>query len=269
MSQTVSRAIDVLEFCSKRPRELREIAELWGVHRTTALRLVQTLAAGGFVRKDERGRYGVGFRLAALAESALEQFDLRTVVHPYIVELGERVGHTVQFAVVQGSHIVYVDKIEPPDSIHLNTRIGGFVVVHTAGVSKAILANLAPGERDRILSGVTFEKFTDTTLASRKDFEERLEACRSAGWAYDDGEYESFSNCVAAPVWDHAGRVAGGISITTLKAQADLTALQKLLPALLETTAAISAELGWRSSSEDASGADSAAPRAHEAPYAQ
>jgi len=246
VSQTVSRAIEVLEFCSERPRELLEIAQLWDVHRTTALRLVQTLEAGGFVRKDDRGRYGVGFRLAALAESALEQFDLRTVVHPHIVDLSERVRQTVQFAVQQGSRIVYVDKIEPYNSIRLNTRIGGYVVVHTAGVSKAILANLAPTQRDRILNELTFEKFTDTTLTSRAAFEQRLETVKETGWAYDDGEYESISNCIAAPVWDHAGRVAGGISITALKAQTDLVALEDLLPDLLDTTTTISRELGWR-----------------------
>jgi DNA-binding IclR family transcriptional regulator len=242
----VSRAIDVLEFCSERPRELREIAERFGVHRTTAFRLIQALAAGGFIRKDDRGLYGVGFRLAALAESALWQFDLRTVVHPHIVELSERVGQTVQFAVPQGSRIVYVDKIEPPNSIHLDTRIGGFVVVHTAGVSKAIIANLPPDKRDEFLADVTFEKFTEMTITSREAFDDRLEAVRANGWAFDDGEYEAISNCIAAPVWDHAGKAAGGISITTLKPQADLPELKKLLPTLLETTSAISAELGWR-----------------------
>lgn len=246
MPQTVSRAIDVLEFCSERPRKLREIADRFGVHRTTALRLLQALEAGGFVRKDDHGCYGVGFRLAALAESALHHFDLRTLVHPHIVELSRRVGHTVQFAVPQGDRIVYVDKVEPPDSIHLDTRIGGYVVVHTAGVSKAILANMSPDTRERFLREVTFERYTDTTITSRAEFEERLEAARANGWSYDDGEYETISNCIAAPVWDHADRAAGGISITTLKPKVDLATLKKLLPTLLDTTSAISAELGWR-----------------------
>jgi DNA-binding IclR family transcriptional regulator len=248
VSQTVSRAIDVLEFCSDRPRKLQEIADHCGVHRTTALRVIQALAAGGFVRKDEYGCYGVGFRLAALAESALGQFDLRSVVHPHIVALSRRVGHTVQFAVPQGNRIVYVDKEEPPDSIHLDTRIGGFVVMHTAGVSKAILAYLPERTREKYLAEISFERFTDTTITSRPAFEERLAEVHHNGWAYDDGEYEEISNCIAAPVRDHLGRAAGSISITTLKPKTDLTQLRELLPVLLETTGAISTELGNRSS---------------------
>ncbi|MBK8462241.1 MAG: IclR family transcriptional regulator [Nigerium sp.] len=246
MTQTVQRAIDILEFCSARPRKLTEIAETCGVHRTTALRIVQTLMAGGFVRRDDRGLYGVGFRLAALADSALRQFDLRTVVHPWIVELSERLGQTVQFAVPDGDRVVYVDKIEPPNSIHLDTRIGGHVVVQTAGVSKAILAFLDPDRRESILRHVDFVRFTDSTITSKDAFLARLEEVRQNGWAYDDGEYEAISNCVAAPVWDYAGTPAGAISITALKAQLDLSSLKSLLPDLLETTRAVSTELGWR-----------------------
>ncbi|SDN88951.1 transcriptional regulator, IclR family [Cryobacterium flavum] len=246
MSQTVRRAIEILEFCSVHPRELKEVAAEMGVHRTTALRLVQTLTAGGFVRRDELGRYGVGFRLAGLAQRALDQFDLRSVVHPHIVALGDRLGHTIQFAVPQGDHIIYVDKIEPAQAISLNTRIGDFVVIHTAGVSKATLANLPPEQRDAIIAQATFEKFTPTTITARKDFLVLLETVREQGWATDDGEFESFTNCIAAPVWDHANAVVGGISVTAFKNKADLTQLRKLLPELLATTTTISKELGWR-----------------------
>ena len=246
MTQTVRRAIEILEFCSVRPRELKEVAAELGVHRTTALRLVQTLTAGGFVRRDERGRYGVGFRLAGLAQRALDQFDLRSVVHPHIVNLSERVGHTIQFAVPQGDHIIYVDKIEPPQAINLNTRIGDFVVIHTAGVSKATLANLAPEQRDAIIAQASFEKFTPTTITAKEDFLSRLDEVRKQGWATDDGEFESVSNCIAAPVWDHANAVVGGISITAFKNKADLSQLRELLPELLATTTTISTELGWR-----------------------
>ena len=65
----------------------------------------------GFGRADERGYFGVGFRLIGLAQSALEQFDLRSVVHPHIVRLSEQLGHTVQFAVPEANRIVYVDKV--------------------------------------------------------------------------------------------------------------------------------------------------------------
>jgi DNA-binding IclR family transcriptional regulator len=247
MSQTVGRAIDILEFCSEHPRELRDIAGELGVHRTTALRILQTLLAAGFVRKDDYGRYGVGFRLAGLAQSALDQFDLRSLVHPHIVQLSERTNQTVQFAVPQSNRIVYVDKIEPSQGISLNTAIGGFVVIHTAGVSKAILANLDDAARDQIIAGADFEPFNANTITTRDALLERLDRVRETGWATDEGEYDIVSNCIAAPVWNHNHRVAGAISITSFREKADIPALLNHLDDLLATTAKISHELGWRS----------------------
>ena len=245
MAQSVGRAIDILEFCSETPRSLKQLAEMLGVHRSTAFRIAQTLAEAGFVRKNADGTYGVGFRLAGLAKTALDQFDLRTVVHPHIERLGAKIGFTIQFAVVQGSHILYVDKIEPPNSISLNTRIGGFVVIHTAGVSKAILAFLAQRDVSRVLSNATFDKFTDHSITSRDAFIERLDEVRRNGWAYDRGEYESISNCIAAPVRDYSGGVVGAVSITAFREVADIERLLEFLPNLIETTTAVSRELGW------------------------
>jgi DNA-binding IclR family transcriptional regulator len=245
MAQTIGRAIDVLEYCSEAPRSLRQLAEMLGVHRSTAFRIAQTLAEAGFVRKNADGTYGVGFRLAGLAKTALDQFDLRTIVHPHIERLGAEIGFTIQFAVAQGSHIIYVDKIEPPDSITLNTRIGGFVVLHTAGVSKAILAFLTQKEARKILANATFERFTDHTITSLDAFDKVLAEVRESGWACDRGEYEKISNCIAAPVWNYAGQVVGAISITAFREVADIDKLLTYRPRLIDTTTAVSRELGW------------------------
>lgn len=246
MSQTVSRAIDILEYVSLQPRELRVIAAELGVHRTTALRILQTLADAGFVRKDSTGRYGVGFRLAGLAQAALDQFEMGAIVHPHIVRLSELTNQTIQFAVPQGGRIVYVDKFEPSQGISLNTAIGGFVVIHTAGVSKAILANLDAPERERIIANATFEPYNANTMTTREELVSRLERVRETGWATDEGEYDIVSNCIAAPVWGQGDRVVGAISITSFREKADITALTAYLPDLLATTAAISYDLGWR-----------------------
>ncbi|MCB8882621.1 IclR family transcriptional regulator [Acidisoma cellulosilytica] len=253
MAQSVGRAIDILEFCSETPRSLKQLADMLGVHRSTAFRIAQTLADAGFVRRNLDGTYGVGFRLAGLAKTALDNFDLRTVVHPHIERLGAKIGFTIQFAVAQGSHIIYVDKIEPQNSISLNTKIGGFVVIHTAGVSKAILAFLEPKQVDQILANATFEKLTASTITTRDGFLRRLVEVRKNGWASDRGEYETISNCIAAPVRDYSNMVVGAISITAFREVADIDRLVELLPDLIETTTAVSKELGWNGLTEETS----------------
>ncbi|WP_028923284.1 IclR family transcriptional regulator [Pseudonocardia acaciae] len=246
MSQTVARAIEILEYVCIEPRTQSDVAQMLGVHRSTALRLLETLAERGLVRRRGDGRYGVGYRLAGMAQQALDQFDLAQVARPCLTELCRATTHTVHLAVLERDQIVYADKLEPPRSVRLYSQIGLPVSLHTAGVSKAILALLPADRVEAMLAHCTFERHTDTTITDRAAFLAELDAVRERGWSVDDGEFEDYVNCIAMPVRDATGEVMAAVSVTSLKARADLTALEPLLPQLRAVTSTISHELGWR-----------------------
>ncbi|MDV3124230.1 IclR family transcriptional regulator [Mycobacterium sp. 21AC1] len=246
MSQTVARAIEILEYVSTTPRTQTEVAKHLGVHRSTALRLLETLTTSGLVRRWDNGRYGVGYRLAGLAALALEQFDLAKITRPHLQELCEISTHTVHLAVLERDRIVYADKVEPPRSIRLYSQIGQPVCFHTAGVSKAILAYQPENRVRSMLAGHEFERHTDTTITDLEEFVAQLRTTRDNGFAVDDGEFEDYVNCIAMPIRDATGEVLAAVSVTALKARADLESLTRLLPDLGRAVTTISKELGWR-----------------------
>ncbi|WP_030752045.1 IclR family transcriptional regulator [Streptomyces sp. NRRL F-5135] len=245
MSQTVERAIRVLELISESPRHPVDVAASLDVHRTTALRLLRDLCQGGLARKREDGSFAVGYRLAGLAQSALEQFDLRTIAHPHLLELGRKLRLTVHIATVEEGRVFYVDKVDPQSGVRLYSQIGKPVVLHTSGVGKVLLAYMPAEERAHVLDGYAYERFTDATVTTADDFAAQLREIRGRGWATDDGEYEPFINCVAVPVRDGTGAVRTALSVTALKAQVDLARLQELLPTIRTTAHTISRALGW------------------------
>ncbi|MEK8170077.1 IclR family transcriptional regulator [Streptomyces sp. M19] len=220
MSQTVARAIDIIRFVSDRSRTLGEVAERLGVHKSTALRLLQTLEDSGFVRRLPEGGYGMGFELIALGQMALDQVEARSLAHPVLQRLSERYGHTVHLGELVGDRIVYVDKVDGRGSVAMGSRIGLPALTHTAGVAKIITAYQDEPTRARILDAATFESYTPTTITSRAALEREIERARENGWAEDNGEHEDYINCVALPVFDARGRVTHGISITALSAVA-------------------------------------------------
>ncbi|MFJ9040359.1 IclR family transcriptional regulator [Streptomyces sp. NPDC102406] len=247
MSQTVRRAIEILEFVARRPRTQTEVGEHLGVHRSTALRILESLTDGGLARRLPDGRYAVGHRLAGLAHLAAEQFGLTDVAADHLRGLGERCGHTVHLAALEGDRIVYVDKVDPVEGVRLYSEIGRPVPLHTAGVAKAILAHLPRERADALLADCDFAAYTGTTLTRPAAYREALDETRARGWAVDDGEYEDYVNCLAVPVRDSGGEVVAAVSVTALKARADLAALTSgVLPDLAATAETISKELGWR-----------------------
>lgn len=246
MSQTVSRAIEIIRFIGAKPRTLTEVSEHLDVHKSTALRLLQTLVKEGFARQDPSGRYKVGFGLISLASASLDELEIRTIAHPHLQALVDQYGHTVHLAQLVDDEIRYIDKIEGSGPVSMGSRVGLSVDMHTAGVAKAILANLDKGMRERLAKKITFSRFTPTTIVTPARLAEELELTRIRGWAEDDGEKEDYINCVALPIFNARGQVCAGMSVTALKAVAPLVELRRDLPAFQEVAQSISRELGWQ-----------------------
>jgi DNA-binding IclR family transcriptional regulator len=245
MSQTVHRAINIIGFVSEEPRTLSQVGEHLGVHKSTALRLLQTLEQSGFVRHRDDGRWTIGVELIATAQRALDSIDIRAVAHPHLQRLSSLAGQTVHLGQLIGREVVYIDKVDGQGEVRMYSRIGRVASTHASGVSKAIVAFLEPPLIDEILGGIEFARYTKTTVTPLPAFRRELSRIAARGWATDNGEFEEFINCIAAPVRSSDGKVRNAVSIAAPKMVASLTDLEPLVPQLLETTRAISRDLGW------------------------
>jgi len=245
VSQTVERAVAIIEQISEQPASLGEVAERLGVHRSTALRLLHTLERAGFARRGEGGKYAVGTRLIGIATKALDSLDLREVARPHLSRLNEACGHTIHLASLLDGEIVYIDKYEGRTSIRMYSRIGKTAAVHASGVGKAILAQLGADELDELLARATFTRFTGLTITSQDAYRAELAGVRERGYARDDGEFEDVINCVAAAIRSSDGRVRSAISVSAPKMMVPLAELELLVPDLLATAGAISRDYGW------------------------
>ncbi|WP_076473521.1 IclR family transcriptional regulator [Micromonospora avicenniae] len=247
LSQSIRRAIDLIRRSAEHPLSLTEAADVLGVHKSTALRILQTLESARFVRRTGAGTYVLGSGLIELSELALGSMDLRQFAATHLRVLQRETGHTVHLAQLTGDEIIYIDKVDSPafDAVKLPSRIGRAVSIYASAVGKTILAYLPAEERDRLLSHVTYERFTDTTFADRDSLEAELARIREHGWATDNGEHDAYVMCVAAPVRDSRGRVIAAASITAIEVISNLDQLKSSLPLLLETANRISHELGY------------------------
>jgi hypothetical protein len=124
MSQTLQRAINILEMVADEPRRIGDIAAALGVHHSTALRLVHTLRANNLLLQQPDHSYRLGSAVFALANRALEQIELRDVAKPYMRELGDATAETVHLGILESDAVVYVDKVEARQTVRMYSRIG-------------------------------------------------------------------------------------------------------------------------------------------------
>lgn len=245
MSQTVERAISIIEQLARGPASLTDIANELGVHKSTALRLLQTLRNAGFARQQPDGRYTVGVRLIGIAHESLESLDLRDVARPHLTPLHQRCGHTLHLASYIDGDIVYIDKYESRSSVRMYSRIGKTANLHASGVGKVILAHLDPSLRDNLISRMTLTRYTANTITSEARLRAELDAIRERGYGFDEGEYEDFVVCIAAPIRSGDGTAYSAVSITAAKMLTPLDELKQLIPDLVNTVEAISRDYGW------------------------
>lgn len=247
MSQTLDRALTILDLVAEQPRRTNEVAEFLDVHPSTALRLLHTLRRHGFVHENSDHSYRLGASIFRLGFQALEAIDLRTIARPYMEELNRATGETIHLGALEDDEVIYLDKVEATHRVRMQTRIGAISPLHCTGVAKAIIAFLPSTERHRLLSHRDLKSFTPKTITSIDRLEADLAQTRERGFALDEEENEVGIHCVAAPIMSGQGQIVGAFSITAPMSRVDRETLLALTPTLIAATKAVSRQQGWTS----------------------
>lgn len=243
MSQAVRRAGRIVDAIAEEARSVADLANEFGLHRSTMFRELKALEEIGYVRKRGDATYTLGMKLVSLGQQVLSQVSVREAASEPVRTMHSVTGNTVHVAALIGDDVVYVDKVEDDSGVRMYSRVGAPVRLHCSGVGKAILASLRGQSRKRLLSRVTLEKYTSKTITDRDELEAELEVIADQGWAADDGEFEDFVNCVAVPITSSAG-VVGALSVTAIRMVNTLDDLKEFLPLMKRVAGQISRTLG-------------------------
>jgi DNA-binding IclR family transcriptional regulator len=245
MSQSLDRALTLLDGLAEGPRTLDQLAETIGVHKSTVLRLLRTLESHRFVQREGVRYYRLGTALFDLAHRSLEDRDVRRSVEPALRELNAQTGHTVHLASYEDGEVVYIDKFESRHQVRMYSRIGKRAALHCTAVAKVLVAAFPDERRREIAAGITYEKKTENTILTPEAYLSELATVAARGYAVDNSEHEDFIHCVAAPIRGPRGEVLAAMSLSVPKVLLDLDGLLGLVPDLLRAAEKASAECGY------------------------
>lgn len=246
MSQSLAKALQVLVRLGDGPATLDELAAVVGVHKTTVLRLLRTLAEEHFVYRDGAQHYHLGSGVFELSSRGLEQREVRATAAPHLAAFNREHGRTVHLVELDGAEIVYIDKLESHDHVRMASRIGRRAPVHSTAGGKVLAADLSAAELDEVLAAATFRRATPNTITDPGEFRAELARVRAQGWAHDREENEPSINCISAPVRDASGAAVAAVSVSVPDIVGTYEQLLELRPALLAVTERISRDSGWR-----------------------
>ena len=247
--QSVERAADVLELFLTSTAELsvKEISQELALSKSTVHGIIKTLEHRGYLEQNPNDlRYRLGMKLFELGIAVENQLDVGKIARPIIESLVAELKETVHLVVLQRDEVIYIEKVEGPQTLSISSQVGKRAPIHCTGVGKAILAFQGNTEIDRILSNSPLEPYTEYTLTDKEEIKKQLKTIYQQGFSVDDEEIELGLRCVAAPIFNHQGKAIASVSCAAPTMRLENEQLSKVIQGIKQASSEISKCMGYK-----------------------
>jgi DNA-binding IclR family transcriptional regulator len=171
---------------------------------------------------------------------------LREHVQPHLDALNKRTGETVNLMELEGQEIVYVARFPSLHAVSVDLHVGSRLPAFCTAAGRAILSRMEPAEASAHLKAARRTAMTRFTVTDLAELREALDTAREQGYALNNQEAFIGDISVAAPLLDPRGHPLGAVNIAVPSPRWQLDdVLQKLVPQLLKTVAAVNRELRY------------------------
>ena len=212
-TESVERAMSILSaFTTEKPTmTLAEVAEETGLHKSTILRLTNSMAIFGFIQRDEAGRFSVGPSVWRLGLIFRRDFARREHVAPSLKILSEATGETASFYVRNGNERICLYRENSPNLLRFH-------------VEEGMRLRLTTGA-----SGLVLRHFSGEDVGDLSRFNDN-------GTVVSVGETNPNISSIAAPVFNSERELVGALTVSGLATRFDAAARADAIP-LLESLA--------------------------------
>jgi len=238
----VERALSILESLdsSRRGLNISELSRKLGIPKSSAHVIILTLERLGYVQKRKDSlNYSLGLRAYGLGLGMMKNLSISEVALPHMRVLVDEIRLPAHLAIPDGDQGVYIQKVDSPGLIKIDTYVGRRMDLHCTGVGKVLLAYGPEDLLERTLAKQTYIRHTRNTITSPRQLMREVAKIRNQGFAVDDEEEELAVRCVAVPVRHPTGRFAAALSVVGTTEQIPLDAVESTAERLKQTAKAI------------------------------
>lgn len=239
--QSLARGLRILDLIANSGRSLSvtELAQALQIDKSSASRLVRTLANQGYLQLEPgTRRYTLGRRLYHIGWQMLNLMPIRHKARSYLYRLVQETGECAHTAVFAEGKALVIDDVETETTLRVVSGTGRMIPLHCTAVGKALLAFAEVPFQSEL------EAFTPRTITSREQLEAHLQEIRQQGYALDDEEFDEGIRCIAAPVYNYMGIAIAVIGISGPKMRLTDHRLGQAAEMVMRAARELSVELG-------------------------
>lgn len=212
--ESLDRGLRLLQVFGERssPMTLSEIAELAGLARATARRILFTLQHAGYISSDGK-LFAPTPHVLTLAGSYLRSNHVVAVLQPALDEIATSAQEISSLAVLDGDDVVFIARGSPTRIFTGGVDIGYRLPSFCTAVGRALLGRLSDAELKSRLSAMKREALTPQTVIDPKRLLSAITADRTRGYSLVDREAEPHFRSIAVPVKRYDGAIVAAINI--------------------------------------------------------
>lgn len=239
----ISRVVRILAaFTDAEPAlHLRQLSREVGLPLSTVHRLVAELEVEGLLERDSGGRLRHGHRLWEIASRGSRAASLREAALPPMEDLLHHTGSHVSLGVLDGTDVLYIERLDADDSTINITRIAGRLPVHGCSAGLVFMAYAPEEEQNRFLHR-RLDRLTEDTVTDPGVLRGILAEIRRSGYVSMAGIIVPESSGISVPVFAEEQRVVATLTAIVPRGEENLTAN---VPQMLLASRAISRRLGF------------------------
>lgn len=247
MDSTLLKGLTVLErvAASNEPRGVTELSEELQLTKSNVHRILKTLEAAGYLARDETTRrYSLTMKLWELGLGIVSKMDIRIEATPCLKSLSELTKESVHLSLLDGSDVIYIDKVDSLEPVQAYSHVGGRAPAHCVATGKALLAWQSASDLEQ--RSKNLQSFSEHTITEPARFLSEMEQIRKQGFAVNLGEWRDSVWGIAAAIRGARGTVVGAVGISGPKFRIKERGVDTYIEPVKETAAEISKRLGYR-----------------------
>ncbi|MGW9552089.1 IclR family transcriptional regulator [Citricoccus zhacaiensis] len=219
---------------------LRELARQIDLPVSTVHRLAAELEIEGLLVRDQSGCLRHGHRLWEMASRGSRAAGLREEALPVMEDLLAHTGHHISLGVLEGTDVLYIERLAANDSTVNITKIAGRLPVHGCSAGLVFMA-FAPEADQGLFLSRRLDKLTDATVTDPDELRGLLATIRQNGYCSMAGIIVTESSGISVPIFAGRESPVATLSAIVPRGQENLPAL---VPQMQMAARAVERRLG-------------------------
>ena len=213
MHNPTLRVMEILNLVCEtgQPLRLNRISRELEIPKSTLLPILQTLTEGDYLSRDSMDGYSPGPALLRIGAAAGAAHSPGEAIRERLKGLVDRFGETCYYGVLEGSQVLYLEKMDSPNPLRMLTTIGHRLPAYATGLGKALLLDKTP-EQLKKMYPEKLPSLTKKTVRDLKTLSQQLQQMRELGYCWETEESTDHIRCFAVPV-RRSGEIRGAVSI--------------------------------------------------------